>query len=312
MYLSIIIPIYNVEKYIDRCLQSIFSQNVSAKDFEVICVNDGTPDKSMDIVNEYASKHSNLYIINQENQGLSVARNNGMAIAKGDYLWFVDSDDFVTGNSLDLIQKTTYKYNCDLIGFCVNKIIEQDGYSVLERANVKSISYYKPLRGKKCYGRIQTGMVQRYVFSRDFLLKNKLTYLPGVWYEDEELMSKAIFLANTIIISPEIIYNYLVRAKGSIMSSIKLKSIIDCEKINKSWESFSEKCCTCNKDRTIFWDAEFDNLKFILDCQKLDIEGYDDYMKDKIIPYKRKAIQLALKSMQYRTGTKIKFLLSNL
>lgn len=312
MLLSIIIPIYNVEKYIDRCLQSIFSQNVSAKDFEVICVNDGTPDNSMQIVKRYAEKYSNLHIINQPNQGLSVARNSGMAKAKGDYLWFVDSDDYVTDNSLKLIENIIKINHNDITGFCVTKISEDDGSKGLERPRVKKIPYNTTLLGKECYGKIQTGMVQRYILRRNFLIKNELHFLPGVWYEDQEFLTKAIFLADSVELISNIIYNYLVRSAGNIMSSIKLKSIIDCEKINKNWESFSEKCCTCNKDRTIFWDAEFDNLKFILDCQKLDIEGYDDYMKDKIIPYKRKAIQLALKSMQYRTGTKIKFLLSNL
>ena len=99
MFLSIVIPIYNVEKYIDRCLNSIFSQDVSPENLEVICVNDGPPENSMQIVNCYANKYANLHIVNQQNQGLSVARNGGMAIAKGDYLWFVDSDDYVTDNS---------------------------------------------------------------------------------------------------------------------------------------------------------------------------------------------------------------------
>lgn len=78
MFLSIIIPIYNVENYIDRCLNSIFSQDSTINDYEVICVNDGTPDKSMDIINRYADKYGNIRIINQENKGLSVARNAGL------------------------------------------------------------------------------------------------------------------------------------------------------------------------------------------------------------------------------------------
>ncbi len=90
---SIIIPVYNVEKYIKKCLDSVFSQ--TDKDFEVIVVNDGTKDNSMDIVKKYDVK-----IINQKNQGLSAARNLGFEVAKGDYLWFVDSDDWLRDNSL--------------------------------------------------------------------------------------------------------------------------------------------------------------------------------------------------------------------
>ena len=311
MLLSIIIPIYKVEKYIDKCLNSIFSQNVSPEDFEVICVNDGTPDNSMQIVNRYAEKYTNLYIINQQNQGLSVARNSGMAIAKGDYLWFVDSDDFVTDNSLVLIKAIIKRNHNDIFGFCVKKINENNGSKSLEKPSVKNISYNTAILGKKCYGKIQTGMVQRYVFRRNFLTTNKLKFLSGVWYEDQEFLPKAIFLADSVELTSDISYNYLVRSGGNIMSTIKLKSIVDCGKINKSLQSFSHRYSKSYKDKAIFWDAEFDNLNFILGCQKLNIEGYDAYMKDKIKPYKKKAVKLALKSIQYRTRTKIRFIISN-
>lgn len=309
MLLSIIIPIYNVEKYIDRCLQSIFSQNVPANDYEVICVNDGTPDNSMQIVKRYADKYSNLHIINQPNQGLSVARNSGMAIAKGDFLWFVDSDDYVTDNSLKLIENIIKLNHNDITGFCVTKINENDGSKSLERPSVKKIPYNTTLLGKRCCGKIQTGMVQRYIFRRNFLIKNELRFLPGVWYEDQEFLTKAIFLADSVELTSNITYNYLIRSAGNIMSSIKLKSIIDCEKINKSWNDFSIKYSKSYTDRTIFWDAEFDNLKFILGCQKLNIEGYYAYMKDKIELYKKEARKLAIKSIKFRTKSKLKFLL---
>ena len=92
MILSIIIPVYKVEKYVRKTLESVFSENFSDNEVEVIVVNDGTPDRSMDIVNEFVS-HKSLRIINQENQGLSGARNTGIKAAKGKYVWFVDSDD---------------------------------------------------------------------------------------------------------------------------------------------------------------------------------------------------------------------------
>lgn len=100
MFLSIIIPIYKVENYICGTLESIYNQECAEDIFEVICINDGTPDGSMQIVGEFALKHANLHIINQENQGLSCARNAGLRIAKGDYIWFVDSDDQVADGSI--------------------------------------------------------------------------------------------------------------------------------------------------------------------------------------------------------------------
>ena len=95
--LSIIVPVYNVERYVGRCLESIFASGAEKNaNVEVIVVNDGTPDDSMTIVDEFASKHSNLFIINQENAGPGAARNAGLRIARGKYVWFVDSDDYVS------------------------------------------------------------------------------------------------------------------------------------------------------------------------------------------------------------------------
>lgn len=105
MLVSIIIPIYNVEQYIEQCFTSIYAQDISEDIFEVIAVNDGTPDNSMSIVKTIASQHKNLVIINQENQGLSVARNTGLDHAKGEYIWFVDSDDWLTKDSLSLVSR---------------------------------------------------------------------------------------------------------------------------------------------------------------------------------------------------------------
>ena len=91
--ISVIIPVYNVEKYLRECLDSLLNQTF--KDIEIICVNDGSTDGSLNILNEYASKDSRFIIINQNNQGLSAARNNGLNVAKGDYVAFLDSDDYI-------------------------------------------------------------------------------------------------------------------------------------------------------------------------------------------------------------------------
>ena len=103
MDLSIIIPVYNVEKYIEKCLLSCIKQDISYEDYEIVVVNDGSPDNSITIVERIAKDYSNIRIINQENQGLSGARNTGMKHAKGNYIWFVDSDDYIEENCLGRI-----------------------------------------------------------------------------------------------------------------------------------------------------------------------------------------------------------------
>ena len=103
MKLSIIVPIYNVENYIDKCLQSLYEQDLPIEHYEIIAVNDGTPDNSMKIVEQYAKRFNNIKIINQKNSGVSIARNNGISNATGDFITFVDPDDWISRDSLGQI-----------------------------------------------------------------------------------------------------------------------------------------------------------------------------------------------------------------
>lgn len=103
MLLSIIIPVYKVEKYLRKCLDSCVNQDIPKDQYEIIAVNDGSPDNCQSILEEYEREYDNVRILKQENQGLSKARNNGLDIAKGDYVWFVDSDDWIEENCLSEI-----------------------------------------------------------------------------------------------------------------------------------------------------------------------------------------------------------------
>ena len=98
--ISVIVPVYKVEKFLPKCLESLINQTL--KDIEIICINDGSPDNSLKILEEYAKKDSRIKIINQKNAGPSVARNNGMSAASGEYIGFVDSDDWI---DLDFYEK---------------------------------------------------------------------------------------------------------------------------------------------------------------------------------------------------------------
>jgi glycosyltransferase involved in cell wall biosynthesis len=113
--LSIIIPIYNVELYIAKCLDSVLRQDIDSDEYEIICINDGSPDNSKDVAMRFAAKYSNIIFIDQENQGVSVARNRGLEIAKGDYIAFVDPDDMIYENSLKPVLERAYKDNIDVL-----------------------------------------------------------------------------------------------------------------------------------------------------------------------------------------------------
>ena len=115
MDLSIIVPVYQVEKYIRPCIESIFMQGLDEKRFEVIIVNDGTKDRSMEVIADIINQHKNIIVINQKNESLSVARNKGIAIAKGEYILMPDSDDFLVEYSLPPILDKALETKVDLV-----------------------------------------------------------------------------------------------------------------------------------------------------------------------------------------------------
>ena len=115
MKLSYIVPVYNVEAYLDKCLRSLYNQSLELADFEVVIINDGSSDSSIEIIEKYRTLYQNITLIEQENQGLSVARNNGINHAKGDYILCVDSDDFLIQDSISNLLQKAIDLNLDVV-----------------------------------------------------------------------------------------------------------------------------------------------------------------------------------------------------
>ncbi len=233
--LSIIIPIYNVERYIAGCLDSIVKQLVDS--VEVIVVNDGTPDKSMDIVNEYAVRYP-ITIVNQQNQGLSMARNNGLKAAHCEYVWFVDSDDTLLDGAIELVLETINEHRgIDVIASVLLQKQERTGHTAIEYIpdyNVKTGREYM-FRGN------HLGASQRYILRKKFLLENELWFMPNIYHEDGEFGHKMMYLAESVFVLPKPVYCYLLRGQGSIMSSRKPKMNYDLIKIYLELESFCKE-----------------------------------------------------------------------
>jgi glycosyltransferase involved in cell wall biosynthesis len=211
--LSIIIPIYNVEKYIEKCLDSVFQSNKNIDFFEVIIVNDGTPDGSMEIVSDFTKLFNNITVLNQENRGLGAARNAGAKLAKGKYLWFVDSDDWLVHNAIDNILNCVNLHNPEILAIDYT-------YSTGEKSTIKN--YAKP-------GKVYTGKdylninyvqnpVQYYVIKSSFYFMNNLSFKMGIYHEDSLFTPKALFLADCVMFYDVPCYIYNVR-EGSIMTS---------------------------------------------------------------------------------------------
>lgn len=137
--LSIIIPIYNSERYLKDCLESILCNNISPEDsYEIICINDGSTDKSQEILIEYATKYKNLVVIHKQNEGVSVARNIGIDTSSGDYIWFVDSDDMINKNCLSILFELIKKYSAEIY----NIKIEKD-FDIFTNSDYKSLAITK-------------------------------------------------------------------------------------------------------------------------------------------------------------------------
>lgn len=226
MELSIIIPVYNVEKYIRRCLDSIYNQNIPYESFEVIIVNDGTPDKSMEVVHEYLNLHKNMKIINQENQGLSIARNNGLAATEGKYVWFIDSDDWICEDSIkSLFGYLNKQYNLIATNLYytydnpVNNRFEREINKDLLLSSTDYISNYS------------VGASQRFIIKRDLLVRFQLKFYPGILHEDAEFNLKLVYYAKQVYLLKSSLYFYYQGNANSIMASWKLKNSEDMYKV---------------------------------------------------------------------------------
>lgn len=246
-FISLIIPVYNVERYIDKCLQSICTQiETIDEDIEIIIVNDGTRDKSMCIVQKYQSVYCQIKVIEQSNQGLSAARNAGMDAAIGDYIWFIDSDDWLLPNSLRLVYKTLSIHQ-DIEVFA--SALEY----VFEATETHEVEYYPKvnyLSGKKYLEyHYPPGASPRFIMKKEFLVRNKLRFYPCLLHEDGLFGYSMLYLAKKMFIFDKPLYAYLQREKGSIMGSISIKSAYDLVTIHKELKKFMQEFVAL-EDRT--------------------------------------------------------------
>ena len=220
MKLSIIIPVYNVEAYVGECLSSVFDTTASFDDFEVIVVNDGTEDGSMDVVRQFSDR-PNLIILEQENLGVSAARNFGLDRAKGEYVWFVDSDDWLVE---------------DGVGKVLRLLVDRPGVEVLVSPLLRSnnnhpkeveldyqIDHERLMLGKEAFrsGPIQGfGWIMRYVLLRSMLMPNYWLRFPvGLLHEDSYFGAVIMYSAHRVIVLPDPLYYYRVNRPESITSS---------------------------------------------------------------------------------------------
>ena len=227
LLLSVIVPVYNVEKYVATCLLSILENDLQPIDFELIVVDDGSPDKSMTIVRDIAEKWPNVQIYTQKNTGISGARNSGIRLAKGKYILFVDSDDWITGDSLKNLVLLSETHNLDILEFGIQKVtndfsIVGEFSNTSENAVFSGIDYYKKVR--------YVNSVFNKLYKKEFILENDLFFIEGIYVEDFELNTRAFLAAKHVMAISDRIYQYR-QSPDSITRTIdkgkKLKMLED-------------------------------------------------------------------------------------
>ena len=237
--LSIIFPIYNVEQYVRASLESIYKQGLDEEMFEVIIVNDGTKDRSMEMIADIISLHSNITVIEQENQGLSVVRNNGIAVAKGEYIFMPDSDDMVINNSVPFLLNKALETQADIVvaDFLEfsNEEVEKLDVNTIKQTNGRCIEktgeelFLQDLSPYQSY-------VWRSLFRRQFLIDNKLSFEPGIFYQDVPWIHECYLKAKKCLRTNWLL-NIYRRRKGSATYTFTLKKSRDfCITIGKTWK----------------------------------------------------------------------------
>jgi glycosyltransferase len=287
-YLSIIIPIYNVEKYLERCLNSILEKK---EDFEIILVDDGSKDMSAKICKEYEQKYKNVSYYYKENGGASDARNYGMKFAKGDYIWFIDSDDYITTYSITEIINIIQNKKDDVI-VCQSKKVFEDG-NIIDECNysIKQGEYtsHEFMSQLKENPKSVIFCPQYYIVRREFVINNKIYFHKGIIYEDELWIPQLLIKAKKIYYSGLNIYFHCMRNE-SVMHSTDLEKCgysawVVANELFKIYGESDRKDLEFLRDRctNILLQAVWKNTKVVslYDIRKVPIKNAY-YLKTKI------------------------------
>lgn len=217
--ISVIIPVYNTEKYISKCLDSVINQTLN--DIEIICVNDGSTDNSYKILLDYAKKYSNILVINQKNKKQGAARNTALKVSKGKYIVFLDSDDYLDVKTLEILYSQAIKSNLDMLSFAgtnfydnTKKLLYNKYYQfsyLPKNFNIKCFSY------KDCSSFITNMAVSACLtcYKRDFIKKNDIYFPENLYFEDNVFFVKSLLTAKRCGICMTTLYYRRIHSKST-------------------------------------------------------------------------------------------------
>lgn len=271
--LSVILPVYNVEPFLTDCLESCIFQDIEKEDYEIICVNDGSTDGSEKIVQQYSKKYYNIKLINQKNSGVSKARNIGFQEAKGEFVWFIDPDDFIEPNVFGYIVKKIVEFKADILKVARDSVTEEKHFDALSENEWKMGNDLS-----------QTGAVWQYIVRRSKLLEKEVIFNEQLAYGEDYLWEYIVRKEIPNIIAMEnVVYHYRIRHNSAMNSKSR-------ESVDRHLEGMIKLAGEYKKIENRYNDGTVKNKEFLKNIDKrislsvqaaiLDLLRYDYTWKE--------------------------------
>ena len=284
---SIIIPIYNAEKYLRECLDSILYQD--SEDFEIVCVNDGSKDKSLTILYEYKTKFNNMIILNLIHQGLS-SRNKGLLVATGEYIYYVDADDIVKPDFIMKAYNICNDKHLDVLlfsfeNFCNDEIM-QNKYSHRINTTKRTLKFKDALDGKQAILKLMKeheyyNMVWIQMVNKDFILREKLLFKEGIIFEDVVYTYRLLLSAKKVLCINEVGYSKRIHSESICGRTENLENVLSMWDNCKSIEEINLSLNIQDRDSLYIANRMRENVssQFLLHYNRLDQISKDKFDK---------------------------------
>lgn len=306
MLYSIVVPVYNVEKFLDKCIESLINQTY--KNIEILLVNDGSTDKSLSICKSYEKKDKRIKVINKKNGGLSDARNVGISNAKGEYIMLVDSDDYI---ELDSCEK--------LLKYCKKgaDIIAGNAYRITDGKKSKMYHLYhnECVSGERF---LLEGFKQKsipmaswlLIYKKSFLEKNNLKFKVGIYHEDEEFTPRTLLKAKVVCSSDVYFYNYIIRDNSITTKKDKSKNAKDLYSTFCELEQITKRIN--NKSLQKYFNDSFSNKYLSLYRAGMIYQYGKEYYHKMFVLRNAKFIKTKIKALIYFISPKLYCIVGNI